>query len=170
MNIKKWQWIGAVFAILVGSLLHFTYEWLGRNPIAGVFSAVSESTWEHLKLLFVPMLIFAGFEFWKYGRDFPNFWAVKAFSILLGMFTIVAAFYTYTGIIGQNFMILDIGTFILGASIAYWFSYHALEKEWFSGSGFQLAGGLILIVLAIAFVWFTFSPPSFGMFLEPAIS
>ena len=32
--------------VILGTLLHFTYQWSGRNPVIGIFSAVSESTWE----------------------------------------------------------------------------------------------------------------------------
>ena len=45
-----------IFISVLGVLLHFTYEWSGNNPIVGLFSATNESTWEHLKLLFFPML------------------------------------------------------------------------------------------------------------------
>ena len=46
-----------LFISVLGVLLHFTYEWSGDNPIVALFSAVNESTWEHLKLLFFPMLL-----------------------------------------------------------------------------------------------------------------
>ena len=38
---------------LLGTLLHFTYRWSGRNPL---IAPVNESVWEHMKLLFFPML------------------------------------------------------------------------------------------------------------------
>ena len=41
-----------IFAMILGSLLHFTYEWSNENSFVGSFSAINESTWEHLKLLF----------------------------------------------------------------------------------------------------------------------
>lgn len=41
-----------IFISVLGVLLHFTYEWAGDNAVVGLFSAVNESTWEHLKLLF----------------------------------------------------------------------------------------------------------------------
>ena len=56
-KILKFQIFSAIFAIILGTLLHFTFEWSGRNPFVGAFSSINESTWEHLKLAFVPMLI-----------------------------------------------------------------------------------------------------------------
>lgn len=56
-KILKYQIFSAVFAIILGTILHFTYEWSGNNNLVGIFSSVNESTWEHLKLAFYPMLI-----------------------------------------------------------------------------------------------------------------
>lgn len=44
----------AVFCIVLGTILHFTYKWSNNNNFIGIFSATNESTWEHLKLVFFP--------------------------------------------------------------------------------------------------------------------
>ena len=57
MNDKKLLYreiSGLVFVLTAGTLLHFVYEWAGESTVAAIFSTVSESTWEHLKLLFFP--------------------------------------------------------------------------------------------------------------------
>ncbi len=56
-KILKYQIFSAIFAIILGTLFHFTYEWSGNNAFIGAFSSINESTWEHLKLTFFPMLI-----------------------------------------------------------------------------------------------------------------
>ena len=56
-KILEYQVYSTIFAIIAGTLLHFTYEWSGNNPIVGIFSSINESTWEHLKLAFYPMFI-----------------------------------------------------------------------------------------------------------------
>ena len=55
ISLRKFEIISTFFAIALGTLLHFTFEWSGNNPVVGIFSAVNESTWEHLKILFFPM-------------------------------------------------------------------------------------------------------------------
>ena len=45
------------YTVLLGSLLHFVYGWSGSNVFAAGFSAVNESTWEHMKLLFFPVFL-----------------------------------------------------------------------------------------------------------------
>ena len=49
-----WALAGFLFTGALGSLLHFTYEWSG-GLLTAAFSADNESTWEHMKLLFVPL-------------------------------------------------------------------------------------------------------------------
>ena len=49
---------GILCVSILGTLLHFTYRWSGRNPLIGLIAPVNESVWEHMKLLFFPMLLF----------------------------------------------------------------------------------------------------------------
>src|SRR5699024_8121367 len=100
----KYHIIGFIFVLIIGSAMHFVYELSGKNPIVALFAPVNESIWEHLKLLFYPMLVFNIIEYFIYGKDYDNFVAVKATALIIGMFAITASFYTYTGIIGKNFL------------------------------------------------------------------
>lgn len=164
MNIKQWQVWGALFTLIFGTLLHFTYALSGQNPVVGIFSPVNESVWEHLKLLFTPMLLFAEAEYYFYGKDLPNFVPVRVFSMLLGMCTVVVSFYTYVGIIGQHYPLADIGFFILSVLLAYWFSYLFLESDCFSSRLANLFGWIGLVLLIAAFILFSFNPPHIPLF------
>lgn len=166
-DIKKITIGGAVLTILLGTLLHFVFQWSGNNPIVGIVGAVNESTWEHLKLLFFPMLFYTIFEYFAYGKDTANFIPARAVSILAGMFIIVSSFYTYTGILGKNFLPLDIGTFILGTVGAYFIGYKIMQSDALSSKKMNIVGIIILILLILAFAVFTFFPPEIGLFSDP---
>ena len=56
-ELRRWEIVGFIATGLFGTLLHFVYEWTGGNRVIAVFSAVNESTWEHMKLLFIPELL-----------------------------------------------------------------------------------------------------------------
>ena len=56
-KIRSYQIVSAIFVSIVGTLLHFTYKFFGENSFVASFSAVNESVWEHLKLLFFPLLL-----------------------------------------------------------------------------------------------------------------
>ena len=58
-TLKTYMCIGIFFVITAGSLAHFFYDWSGHASIVGYFTPVNESIWEHMKLLFFPMLLYA---------------------------------------------------------------------------------------------------------------
>ena len=121
--MKKSFFIGIIFTILFGTLLHFTYHFSNNNPIVALFSAVNECTWEHLKLLFFPYVIYMIFEYYILENKIPNFTTAKLIGLLSGLITIPIIFYSYTALLGTNYLILDIITFILGVTISYIISY-----------------------------------------------
>ena len=167
MNLKKYHIIGFIFTLILGSILHFTYEFSNENIIVGYFSAVNESTWEHLKLLITPSILFFIFEYFKYGKDIDNFFIVKALSILLGMVVIIVLFYTYTGVIGQNYLVLDILTFILGIFVTYYFSYKMLQTDILIRENGNYIGFFIIFLSLFSIIYFTTSPPKINLFLDP---
>lgn len=168
MTIKTWQLIGCTFTILLGTLLHFTYDFSSQNFIIGLFSAVNESTWEHLKLLATPMIIYFFIEYFTYGRKIDNFIPIRICSILIGMSMIVISFYTYVGIIGTHFLWADIATFFVGVIAAYLFSYRYLDTDLFILPKFQKLFLAIFILLILSFMAFTHYPPHLGLFQEPS--
>lgn len=50
-SIPYWQAAGFIFTAILGTLLHFLFDWTNGSVIAALFSAVNESIWEHMKLL-----------------------------------------------------------------------------------------------------------------------
>lgn len=57
-NLKKFALWGTILVLIVGTLSHFVYEWSEKNRFTAAFFPTNESTWEHMKLLFFPMLTF----------------------------------------------------------------------------------------------------------------
>ena len=119
MSYKTYCKIGTVFTLIAGTLLHFAYDFFNEEDFVAIFSAVNESTWEHLKLLFFPVIIFAIAEYFLYGKNLSNFWTAKVTSLLAGMLSIVVMFYTYTGVIGKNIDLLNISIFVIATILTY---------------------------------------------------
>ncbi len=167
-QIRRLHIIGFFFTIITGTLLHFIHEWFGGN-LTAVLGAVNESTWEHLKLLFWPMTAFTILEYFIYGEDIDGLLPVKTASILLGMLSITALFYTYTGILGFHVFLLDIVTFLAGVYIAYCFSFKQIQepRRFWTLPFTKVAALLILLALVICFIVFTFRPPNIGLFANP---
>lgn len=167
-KLKLWNILACSTALIFGTLFHFIYEWIGGDLIA-VFGAVNESTWEHLKLLFWPMLFIGIAEYFIYGKNYKHFAAVKTTALLLGMLITTATFYTYKGILGFNFLAADILTFVLGVCGAYLFGYFQLLKpsKMFVAHGANIIALCVLLTLVVFFAVFTFYPPHIGLFEDP---
>lgn len=165
-HLKQWHIAGSIFTLILGTLLHFAYDWSGNNEFVSYLAPINESIWEHQKLLFTPMILFTIIELFTYGKDLPNFLPVKVLSILIGIAVIIASYYTYTGIIGQGFLIADIGTFVLGTLVAYLFSYHFLQTTCFSSQLSRIVMLILLVLLILGFVIFTVNPPRIPLFQD----
>lgn len=163
-SILKFEIISSVFIMVAGTLLHFTFEWSNDNSLVGIFSAVNESTWEHLKLLFFPMLISTIIGYFYKGKHIPNYLCSKVLGIILSMSFIVVFFYTYTGIIGSNFAIVDIASFFIAVALGQYAAYRKM-KPTFSCN--KLVTIIILLVLCLCFFVFTFFPPHIALFQDP---
>ena len=112
-RIRKFQIFSIIFTFILGTILHFTYEWSGENKIVGLFSSVNESTWEHLKLLYFPMLLTIIIGIFYFKKDVPNFLCSKTIGIVVALTFTVIFFYTYTGVLGKNIAIIDIASFFI---------------------------------------------------------
>ena len=154
--LKRYYIFGTIFVITLGTLAHFFYDWSGHNTIVGLFTPVNESTLEHMKLVFFPMLLISIFIIKKMQGDYPCIGLALLSGTLLGTILIPVIFYTYTGILGQNYLVLDIATFVLSVVIAFYSAFRLtlsckLEKYYL-----QI---VILVYLAIiCFFVFTYYP------------
>ncbi len=162
-----WELAGFLVTGALGSLLHFVYQWSGENQVAAAFSAVNESTWEHMKLLFFPLFLFSVVQVCVMGRNYPNFLAVRAVSILTGLVLIPVLFYTYTGVLGRSVDWVNIALFFLAALGAFLLDFRLLRRSRISAPWQQILGLIVLWALAFCFVWCTFHPVELALWRDP---
>ena len=167
MKTKRYFIFSAIFTSILGTLLHFLFEWSGNNVFVGIFSAVNESIFEHLKLLFWPFFLTVVFALFKYPEHRKEFLFPSAVGVLIGMIFIVSSYYTYTNIIGKDVAWVNIAIFILSVVLGY-FSFYCLFKNGMFGGGiWALIGITIHLILIFALIYFTFSPPKTPLFKDP---
>ena len=165
-SLSFWQFVGFVFTGITGVLLHFLVDWTNQNIIVASFSAINESIWEHLKLLFFPMFVFALIENRYIGKEYNNFWCVKLIGIVVGIVSIPVIYYTINGIFGPTPDWVNIAIFF----VAVFISYFVVTKFYQNGSiGCEspLLALLILFLIAVLFVVLTFIPPHIPIFKDP---
>ena len=165
-SIPHWQTAGFLFVSILGTLLHFFFDWTGGSVVAALVSAVNESIWEHIKLLYYPMLVFSLPEYRAWGKEVPSFWCVKLAGMMLGLVLIPVLYYTYTGILGVGADWFNIAIFFLAAAAVFRVETSLLQK----GSPCPLppkaAFGLYLLPV-LAFTLLTFFPPQIPFFEDP---
>ena len=160
-----WQAAGFGATTLAGTLLHFLYDWTGGSLWVASFSGVNESTWEHMKLLFWPLFLFAVIQrlFFK-GHE--NYWCIKLAEILLGLMLIPVLFYTYNGVLGKSPDWINIAIFYVCAFLSFLLEWWAFKRDRLQCKYPQFAFTGICII-GVLFVVFTFAPPQIPLFQDP---
>ncbi len=146
-------------------MLHFLYDWSGKSVLIAPFSAVNESIWEHLKLLYFPMLLFALVESRYVAGTYKNFWCVKLAGIMSGLLLIPMLYYTYTGALGVKVDWLNITIFFVTAACSYYLETRILQTD-----KQKCLPGLALsfvLLIGVLFVALTFAPPHIPLFQDP---
>ena len=160
------QVIVILFSLILGTLLHFTYEWSGNNLFVGSFSAVNESIWEHLKLVFYPMLIAMIIEYFFVKKDVNNYIEAKTIGIFTAIFFIIVSFYTYSGVIGTSVIVIDILIFIVSIILGEYVAYRLMKRENESTVLTTSLSIIILLFLLLCFIIFTYIPPEVNLFRD----
>lgn len=144
---RTWEIIGLFWTLAAGNLLHFVYDWTGSSVAAALFSAVNESTWEHMKLLAVPWILFSLVEYIVLRSG--GIAGPRAVGLLVGLAAIPLLFYGYKGVVGQGNMIVDILIFQVSVLLSFWVSWSLQKRRRLDGAGPAGAAGGVGTVPAV---------------------
>ena len=164
-NLKYWQPAGFVFIGIMGTLLHFLYEWTGESVLIAPFSAVNESIFEHIKLLFFPWITFSIFEGRYLGKKYLYFWCAKLIGILIGILLIPTIFYTYTGALGVMADWFNIAIFFIVSAILLYLETVIIKSGKCSLP--PIISLFIIALLGIILITLTFFPFQIPLFKDP---
>lgn len=166
MRKQSFDISGFLFTLLVGTVLHFVYEWSGQNYIAGFFAPVNESVWEHAKLIAVPAFFWCLGSFLFHMYDYMIYVPAASLGIVSGVAFMIVAYYTYTGIAGTNYPAFDVLIFILSVYLVF----YVIQKT--AGMGTfptptAVLSLIVLILLLVCIALFTIYPPQLNLFVPP---
>lgn len=99
--------IGFIFISILGSILHFTYELSGHNKYVSLFSAVNESTWEHIKIALTPYFLYSLVDGYYY-LNMNNYFPSKLVGLLVIIITIPLLFYGYQIFTKKSILFVDL--------------------------------------------------------------
>jgi len=162
-KLIKYEIFSTIFITILGVILHFTYEWSNKNLVVGLFSAINESTWEHLKLIYFPILITIIIGNIIFKKDIPNYLSIKTKSLIISLLFIIIFFYSYTGILGYNIAFLNIGSFFISILISEYYFFKNISSIITNKNIYPV----ILVLLFICFITFTINPIHINLFKDP---
>ncbi len=120
------MWNSIIIISIVGTLAHFLYDFTNHNKIIGLFAAVNESTWEHIKIALTPTLLWGLYDGFVYG-DTPNYFPAKLISLLVMTLVIPLIFYLQKIIFKKDFVIVNILSFYVAIFLGQFAFYKIID-------------------------------------------
>ncbi|HWS42191.1 MAG TPA: DUF6512 family protein [Pseudoflavonifractor sp.] len=146
-------------ALAAGVALHFVYELL-PNVVTALLAPVQESLWEHVKLVYWPLLCAGLFLTRGEGKEAKGPWAL---AILIAAAGVLGLGYLHHIVLGGEAMAVDVGIYVLMMALAF-----VLARVLDLPAIRERAEALMLLALALggALVLFTFLPPDWVLFMD----
>lgn len=164
---KQWIYWGILVLFCFGSFMYYFYSFSCKNILVATIALVNESVWEHLKLVFLPMILWWSTYYVLWGKklsiDINRWFTAALVSLLVSMFGIIFLYYFYTGVLGKEFIIVDIMILLITLSIGQVLSFHVYK--YFKGIPVDIVFCIIIMIFSI-FSLFTFNPPHIPLFKD----
>ena len=141
----------------LGVVLHFLFRWL-PYPLIALISPVRESLWEHLKILYIPLLLSGLFLGKKRGLTpwLASLLIVCALTILIG--------WLYNVVFQGQADSFNIILYFILIALGFWLPRILWPlAEW---PGVGAACAILAVLLAALMVVFTFAPPDNILFVD----
>lgn len=158
-------YIGMILIAIVGTLLHFTYEISHHNKFVAIFSAVNESTWEHIKICMTPTILWSLYDGYVYGMN-SNYLIGKSLCLLTIILLIPILFYTYTLFTKKSILFIDVICFYITVICSQMvFNYFINIKE--LPFIYTYLSCILLFIEVSAYMFLTFRPLKNFIFKDP---
>ena len=148
-----------LLAAALGAALHFLFAWL-PNPVTALISPVRESVWEHVKLIYCPLLAVSLILGRGKGLGLPA-WLL---SLLVSCAVLIGVGYLYHITLRGESLYADLALYFVLLAVGFLLP-RALWPlcEW---PGTDKAALLLTALLGALIVWFTFFPPDTALFAD----
>lgn len=152
---------------ILGSLLHFLFDWTRHNRFIGVIAAVNESYWEHIKIAVWPVLLVQLCLFIAGGFQFSSFIPAATIALYSIPISMIGLVFLYKAASKRNILWIDVSVFFLVIAIAQVVFVLLLQELNPSRETILISFGF-LVGLVVAFLRFTARPPREpDVFIDP---
>ena len=147
-------------AAALGVLLHFLYQWF-PNPVLALISPVRESVWEHVKLLYFPLLA-VSLLMGRGGKgSVSGPWLLSMTAVCA---TMLGVGYLYHVSLRGESLWADLALYFVLLAVGFLLPRILWPLcEW---PGTEKAAWGLAVLLGALIVWFTFFPPAGALFAD----
>ena len=166
--IMKWNFTGIAFICLLGTLMHFVFEWSNENNFIGAIVPINESVAEHLKMVLWPTLIYYVIGYFvikkKFGVFFNKWFTACLISVFVNIVLILSIHYIIVYGIGIEFFVTDIVAYLAGTTLG-----QLTATNYYNSNRYNKISGAALFILGIfiiASIVFTYYPLDIPLFMN----
>jgi len=157
--------ISLIFLSLFGTFLHFTHGWFKNGILLHIFSAINESTWEHMKLLVAPTLLVGIFQYIVLRDSFPNILNSILILLTVQILSIPLLYEPLRVVLKRVHFIITILIFFLSIILGIFMEYIFLLSGAFLFD--EKISLIFILILTVLFGIFTYYPPRVSLFKDP---
>ena len=104
--------ISIIVISVIGTVSHFSYDISKQNKIVGLFGAVNESTWEHIKIALTATILWSVVDGYFYGVN-SNYFLAKLVSLITVIILMPVLYYGYKYLFKKDNFIVNILIFYI---------------------------------------------------------
>ena len=163
MNLKKLKIIVIIFILTF--IFHFLYDLIPNNFTA-IFFPVNESIWEHMKLLYTPIILTSLFDYFmatKNKIELNNFFTSIFISSISSIILYLVIYMPIHNTFGHNATFAIILLFII-ICFSQYISYLVLTKK--NYQKLNIISIVLIIIGFIVFGYLTYKPLKNNLFYD----
>lgn len=150
---------------IIGVLLHFTHQIFKKGAFLHYISAINESTWEHTKLAFYPVLMALLIHSYIPVLQHQYFWSMSAIVLIFSIILIPALYIPIRKILKKEITFVSISLYFITILICMIIEYYLIKFGW---PKINNIWGLIgIFIMLLLYLIFTFKTPRRNLFLDP---
>ena len=162
---KKDKIVAIVLMIVFGACMHFVLDVLpsgGITVFLGNFFPVNETSWEHMKMMWFPLLAVGIIFSFKTGNR--GYFASFVVCAVMAMLMNLGAFSTYQSFLGRTILIVDILIYVSSMLVGALLACELSQKKWVQK--LLPLWVALAVVITVGIIWLTYYPGKGYVFLD----
>jgi len=157
--------ISFLIVSILGVFLHFTHQIFKKGILVHIFSAINESTWEHNKLAFYPILLVLIIHYFIPSINYPGFIGTAFIISLLSSIIIPLLYYPIRYINKREITFVSISLYFFSIAVCLLLEYYFVINRIYLLS--DIVGIIGILLLFGLYIYFTYFPPKIFLFKDP---